>query len=360
MPTTHAHNAAMADPQGQIKKRSWWRSTLASPMACFGLSAFLCLSAIVSGWDGIAKWEGHSDAVATWGMEAHHTASEVAETLGAILGEVSDSLQHDLRRSSVDMLNGQTTKVALQSQFRHQIAQQQYVRFVSLFSAEGDLLVSSDATQLRRNVTGRGRIFIRHHRDSANSLYVLAGSLTGPQLELTQPALYLLMTLGIDDANGNLQGVLVAGVTPDSLLNNPFTPAFFLRKDVRLFQSDGRLLAVHQDGADHVGEVFPPIPAFRDAVNSGAPQWGELPNPLNGRLEIAAYHPISGLPLVVSARSTNGPQFHDWWRTMAIELGAAAAAALLSMFLLLRGLYLSSHLTLDPDDTEAHPTGPAE
>ena len=161
----------------------------------------------------------------------------------------------------------------------------------------------------------------------------------------------ILIAQRLGDPDGRYAGVLVAGMAPDFVLQVLVDPTLYPSKDVRLFLDNGKLLAVHRDGAEWIGENFAEHLLFSQSARAGLPQWGVLPDPFDDEPEIAALQKVEGLPFLVSVTTSYGPQLVGWWYRTAFLLGYAAVSLGGTVFFLLKGL-------LAPRDPPAT-TGPA-
>ncbi|MDR3440901.1 hypothetical protein [Telmatospirillum sp.] len=304
----------------------------------FVAASLLMVAAIVAGWEGMTLWKSHADGVDSWSLEVHHAAVEIADTLSLSVRTTDEELMAHLAPAAEDMLvrrggvDDFSRHVARSTEHLKQIA------FIALFGTAGDLLFATDPLLKRQHVTARDRDFLRYFVDGGQGRHVTASLLSGPAILPSSP-MWILVTRRLSQANGDLAGVIVAGIAPSYILQALVDPSLYLDKDVRIFLDSGRLLAVGQDDADRIGENFGEHSLFRDIAAGHLPQWGVLPDPFEDSPEIAALQRADDLPFLVSVTTDSGPELEDWWYRIAFLLGYAGVSIVGVAIFLLKGLW---------------------
>ncbi|MTJ82787.1 MAG: hypothetical protein F8N37_17505 [Telmatospirillum sp.] len=342
--------------------RPWGAGTVAFlrrtlPFATAGL---LTIAAIVAGWDGASLWKIHADGVDSWSLEVHHSAVEIADTLAQSVHAIDEELGLRLVPAADELLIGHGDADGFSRQVSHSMDRLRQIAFVALFNANGDLLFASDPSLRRQHTTAHSRDFLRYFAEGGQGRHVTGSYLTGPAITPSTP-LRILVTRRLSRPDGGFAGVIVAAMAPDYLLQTLIDPTLFLDKDVRLFLDNGKLLAVHQDDIDRIGENFGGHPLFRDIAAGPLPQWGVLPDPFEDTPEIAALQRADDLPFLVSVVTDNGPELVGWWHRVAFLLGYAGLSLVGVLVFLLRGLLTASdHADADgvPDTVPGDPGPP--
>jgi hypothetical protein len=294
------------------------------------------VAGIVSGWEGAALWKVHTDGVDSWSIEVHHAAVEVADILVQALHDMDDDLTHDLVPATKEVLTAHADPDALLVHYGRAIERHRQIAFIAAFTAQGDLVATTDPTLRRLRATARGRDFLKFFADGGQGRHVTGALLTGPAIAPDAPV-FLLLTRRIDRSDGALAGIVVAAMAPDFLLQTMIDPSLYLDKDVRLFLDNGKLLGVHRDDADRIGETFGTHPLFQGA--STGSQWGVLSNPFEDGPEIAALERTDGLPFLVSVFTENGPNLVGWWHRPVFLLAYAAVSFAACLVFLIKGLW---------------------
>ena len=293
------------------------------------------LAALVLTWEGGVLWGKHADAVEDWSEEIAHLSYEVADSIASAQTAVETEIDRHLTALAQSVIQGQTPAAQALSVLRQRIDPLRQVRVVALFGANGELILSSDPALQRRNISVEDRDFFQLLRFNGAASFTTAAHLNRANTEELLSRLYVLSIRGLRDANGMFGGILVVAEDPEILLRTRLDSPVLKRADIRLFEENGRLLSIPPAGLSAVGTRFSDSALFQ--MDEGLPRIGVLPNPFDGRPELAALRRVGNSRLLVSVKITGGPQDPQWWILPAVCLLGAAMLFATTAWLLLRG-----------------------
>jgi hypothetical protein len=300
-------------------------------------ACLLTVAAIFAGWEGVTLWRIHSDGIDAWSLETRHSAVEVADILETNLWGMDEQLSRIVPLAEQG-LAGKISEKQLLEAMGAGMERARQIAFFAVFDAAGNLVTASDPGLKRQKVTARRRDFLAYFAGGEQGRHVTASYLSGPSIDRSPP-MRLLISRRLSAEDGSLAGVAVAAMAPDYLLQTLVDPGLYLDKDVRLFLENGKLLAVHGDGSEKVGENFGTRELFQTSGPASSAQWGVLPGPFDDTPEIAALQSVASFPFMVSVATSNGPELTGWWVEPAFLLGYAGLSAIGVMVFLVKGLW---------------------
>ena len=302
-----------------------------------GLGAFAMVS--VLGGTTLSLWRMRADVI----QQAENHLLGLSQILGVQTLRSTHAIDTILHAAAEDAQRAVQHGRIIGSQALHRhlgdtIASTPYVRALMLTDANGRLVLHTGQFP-SQPLDFSSLEFFAAHRDAATRRL----SISAPAIGWLGSQLSIPISRRIDDAFGNMLGIIVADVDPAYFLWSQSLQELGTSGVVRLLRRDGILLTGYPPRIAAAMKDYRETPYFVQGVNAGRTLIHHTGAVMPGE-RVSAIYPVEEYPLVITVTTAADFILQSWKQSAWLFGGIAALTA---MFLGLITLWLAHQLRVD-------------